>query len=183
MKQRGLTQRALLGAGVITISILLVGLISVLGDRTRFEALPTGDQLGQDSGEAFADYAVRAQDSLATAPADEQVYGLVTFTSALPPERASSALESLARINAVVPPDAAPIAVGEPQQGHDRSQIFEMAVRDRPISSVVARDEGETFRRLAERDDIATVEVLPADAVWGAFGIRPVDAGAAHGDE
>lgn len=182
MNQRSPMRRALVGLGAVAVITSLIVLISLLGDRTRFEALPTGDQLGQDSGEAFADYAVRAQDSLATAPADEQVYGLVTFTSALPPERASSALESLARINAVVPPDAAPIAVGEPQQGHDRSQIFEMAVRDHPISSVVARDDGETFRRLAERDDIATVEVLPADAVWGAFGIRPVDAGAAHGD-
>lgn len=159
----------------VVVGIIAFSLISLLGARTSFEPLPQGDQLGQDPGETFAEYTQRAADSLRSAPADEPVYALVTFETDLSPSDASRALEPLTRVSAVLTPDAAPRAVGEPATGRDRSGIFELAAGGSPITGAVVRDSGAAVRSIAQQDGIAVVETLPPDAVWGAFGVRPVE--------
>jgi len=77
----------------------------------------------------------------------------------------------------------------EPIAGEDRADVFQReldrigaslaGIGNVPtpelIDAAVVRDNGEVLRTLSERERIATVETLPADAAWGRFGVRPVE--------
>lgn len=164
---------AALIAGAVAVG-LLVALISMLGERTRFEEFPLGDQLGQDNGETFASYAERAADSLEAAPDTVPVFALVTFAETLTSGEASTVLEPVERVDAVIPPDAPLKPVGEPKNGRGRTEIFRISAGDE-LAGAVIRDTGDVLRDLASADMIAVIEALPSDAVWGAFGVRPVN--------
>lgn len=167
------------GAGVTLVAVavltgLLAALISLLGDATRFEPVPRGDQLGQETGESFREYTARADDSVSAAPAAEPVFALVTFADVLAPAEASKVLEPFARVNAVTPAEAAPKPAGEPSQGRDRTENIQLAAGDQVVGAIV-RDTGDVLRTAAHNPGIAALEALPPDAVWGAFGVRPVE--------
>lgn len=166
-------------AGVVIIAVaVLTGVFTVaiswLGAATTFEPVPRGDQLGQETGEDFNDYAARAADSLSAAPAGEPVYALLTFTGALSSAQASEALSPIGRVSAVIPDGSAPQPVGEPEAGGDRSEQFRFAAGDRIVGAVV-RGTGEVLRVVAQNPLIMVAETLPPDAVWGAFGVRQVE--------
>jgi len=173
MNRREFAAGAALILGAVAVGVL-VALISALGARTRFESVPLGDTLGQDNGETFAEYVERADRSLAEAPDDEPVFALVTFAADASAEQASAVLESVGRVDAVIPPNAPLKPVGEPKEGRDRTDIFRIAV-DGDIAGAVVHDTGDVLRALSSDDRIASVEALPADAVWGAFGVRSVN--------
>lgn len=173
MNRREFAAGASLVVGAVAVG-LLAALISLLGSRTRFEPVPVGDQLGQDNGETFAEYVERADASLDDAPGDAPVFALVTFAVEASPDEASAALESVNSVDAVIPPDAPLQPVGEPKEGRDRTDIFRIAV-DGDVVGAVVRDTGDALRALSSNERIATVEALPPDAVWGAFGVRPVN--------
>lgn len=165
------------GATLIAVAVLtgvLVAAVSWLGSATRFEPAPSGDQLGQETGESFSDYADRAAETLAAVPDGEPVFALVTFTGVLSPAEASKVLEPFARVNAVVPDGAAPKPVGEPAAGRDRTENIRLVADDRAVGAVVC-DTGRVLRAAAENPEVAALEALPPDAVWGAFGVRSVD--------
>ena len=159
---------------VLVVGALLIGAVALLGSRTGVDPVPHGDQLGQEAGESFDDYAARAASTLDSAPADEPAFALVTFSRELTPEQASAVLEPVARVSAVAAAGASPEPVGEPAAGRDRTEIFRIAVGEKIVGAVV-RDTGRALRFAAADERIAAVEVLPPDAVWGAFGMRPVD--------
>ncbi|GAB3694305.1 hypothetical protein [Corynebacterium nasicanis] len=175
-------------------ALAVVGLLGVLvlaffDDATHKPVPPQGDMLGTESGESFHAYSERASRSLLEAPADQPAYALVTFTHGLTPEEAGEALANVERVNAMVIEMAAPFPLPEPIVGADRADVFQreldrigsslagignVPVPER-IDAAVIRDNGEVLRTLSEKPDIATIEVLPADAAWGRFGVRPVE--------
>ena len=173
MNRREFAAGATLVVGTVTVG-LLVALISLLGTRTRFEPVPVGDQLGQDNGETFAAYLDRADASLEDAPGNAPVFALITFAADASAAQASAVLEPVGRVDALIPPDAPLTPVGEPKEGRDRTDIFRISV-DGDLAGAVVRDTGDTLRALSADERIAAVETLPPDAVWGAFGVRPVN--------
>jgi hypothetical protein len=182
----GVVQRVLAVFAVVALAGVLV--FAFLDDATHKPVAPQGDMLGMDSGESFGDYAARAQDSLLDAPADQPAFALLTFTEPLAPAEAADVLEPLGRVNAMIIALAAPFDLPEPVAGETREDVFQRqldriahslsGVGDVPvperIDAVVAYDTGEVLREVAEAPGIVTVEVLPPDAAWGRFGVRPV---------
>ncbi|WP_087117823.1 hypothetical protein [Corynebacterium urinipleomorphum] len=173
MSRREVTAGVVIIAVAVLTGVLAAG-ISWLGAATAFEPVPRGDQLGQETGEDFNDYAARATDSLAAAPAEVPVYALLTFTGVLSSAQASEALGSINRVSAVIPDGSAAQPVGEPKASRDRSEQFRFAAGDR-IAGAVVRDTGDVLRVVAQDPLIAAAETLPPDAVWGAFGVRQVE--------
>lgn len=123
-----------------------------------------GDRLGPEDGEE--NYTQRADDTLRTA--DEPAFALVMFDSAQSAHDAAEAVAQVQRVNAIVAGGAAPIAIGEPPAGQSRATIFQRAT-PQPIDTVIAYGTGDQLRAVAKQPAVLTVEVLPSDAVWGAF--------------
>lgn len=174
-------------------AVSLLGLVAVVfalsqSDRTSKPMNINGDMLGQDVSETREDYLVRAAESLAAAPAGQEAFGLITFTEPATPAEASVALQDLRRVNAMVMLSAAPMGIPEPVAGETRAEVFNREIdrvdhslagigeitAPREINAVVAWDSGEAFRRVSGAESVLAVEVLPADASWGRFGVRPV---------
>ncbi|WP_156806761.1 hypothetical protein [Corynebacterium capitovis] len=134
-------------------------------------------------GESREEYAQRAGQSLNDARAD--AFALVTFQGAVAFGEAQSALGFAARVDAVIFPSLPPRAVPEPVAGETRADVFgreaararqafpQAAVADQ-LAGAVVFGAGDELRRVAQSPFVATVEVLPPGAVWGAFGIAPV---------
>ncbi|RNE49472.1 hypothetical protein [Corynebacterium alimapuense] len=175
---------------ILAIVALLGALVlAFLDDATHKPVAINGDILGSVTDESFEDYRERAAESLAEAPATEPAYALVTFTEPLEPAAAAALLEPIDRVNAMVIALAAPFALPEPVAGETREDVFNREL-DRiaasmvgigdvasptRIDAVVVRDTGDALRSLAASEEIAVVEVLPPDASWGRFGVRPVE--------
>lgn len=174
----------------------VLGLIAVVlvlsqSDRTSQPMPANGDVLGQDNGESLESYVERAQRSLAEAAAGENAFGMVTFVEPLAPAPAAEVLSDLGRVNAMVMLSASPIAIPEPVAGETREDVFHRELdridrslagigditAPREINGVIAWDDGDAFRSVAADPAVLTAEVLPPDASWGRFGVRPVDVG------
>lgn len=132
-----------------------------------------GDALGTEQGETAPEYAARARQSFeqAAQEGEQAHFALVSFGHPLNPEEADAVLRPVWRVNAVIT-ELGANPVGEPAPGASRAEIFR---------GVSAHIEGavvyDTVAHLADVNDVTdvfAVEVLPADAVWGAFAIRPV---------
>lgn len=176
-------------AVVAILALIMVVLVLSQDDRTSRPMDPNGDLLGQDSSENLEQYLVRAEESLAAAPAEETAFALTTFTEPADPETAAAALAGVTRVSAMMLLSAAPISLPEPVAGMDRADVFNLHLdrvdhslsgigevrAPREINSVVVWDTGESLRDLAETPEVLAVEVLPPDASWGRFGVRPVD--------
>ena len=137
--------------------------IYLLGLNTGIDPHPMGDQRGPDNGESAREYEQRAQASLEEA--DEPAFALITFASPLDPADAADLLEDVRRVNQIIVADKAPISVGEMP---DRTQVF----GSEPLIAVVVWEGGNTLRSLVTDPRIATIDVLPPDAMWGTFGVR-----------
>ncbi|GAB2504117.1 hypothetical protein CATRI_08605 [Corynebacterium atrinae] len=174
--------------GAVAIIALVGALIfAFFDDATSKPLAPNGDIVGKEASEPYSVYAARAADSVAEA--HDPAYALVTFTHPLTPEEAQTALGSVGRVNAMVIASASPFPLPEPVDGASRASVFhtelgriaqmlsgvgQVPVPER-FDAVVVYDSGDALREVASHANIATVEVLPADASWGRFGVRPVD--------
>ncbi|MDO5511241.1 hypothetical protein [Corynebacterium sp.] len=172
-------------------ALAIVGLLGVLviaffDDATHKPVAPQGDMLGTELDESFQAYSERAETSLLDAPEDQPVYALVTFTTGLSPAASGEVLENVHRVNAMIVAMAAPFPLPEPIAGEDRGDVFQReldrigdSLQGVPspelIDAAVIRDNGDVLRSLSEHEEVATIEVLPADAAWGRFGVRPVE--------
>ncbi|AKK11440.1 hypothetical protein [Corynebacterium uterequi] len=166
----------------------VVGL--ALGGSHPAPPAPNGDTLGPDAGETPAAYAQRAQRSVdAVATVSEPVFGLIVFDAPLDAGSAASITEDVARVNAMLTVGARAEQLPEPLANEDRAAAYErgfdqlnrhLAGSDFPpieaMVGVVAYDTPQTFERIAEEEDVASVELLPPDAAWGRFGIKAVPA-------
>ncbi|MDR7329719.1 hypothetical protein [Corynebacterium guangdongense] len=185
----GTRRRLVLGSLAVLAALGVV--VYALVEALAWSPAPgrNGDMLGQDSGESYLQYQQRAAESLAGAPADEDVYALITFARPLEAAEAGVETEHLDRVNAMVVGMAAPYPLPEPVAGATRADVYTAqlgmiarqlsGIGDVPVpyqlTAVVARDDGETLRALAHAERVATVETLPPDAAWGWFGVSPVE--------
>lgn len=147
--------------------------------RTRPDR--NGDMLGQQTNESLSEYAQRASETLHLAPAEEDAFALVTFARPVSAAEAGNLTQQINRVSAMVVGMAAPIAVPEPVDGASRAQVYQQHLDrlaqpapDR-LTAVITYDTGQAHRELIDEPRVATVEVLPPDAAWNQFGIRPVE--------
>ncbi len=171
---------------VIALLVLLV--VASFDDRTAKPMPPNGDMLGMDAGETLAEYRERAAGTLAAAPADEEAFALVTFTGPLAPVEAARVLAPVGRVNALIVDLASPFDLPEPVAGETRVDVFERQLgrigdslagignvpTPEEFDAVVVWETGDVLREVAAAEPVAAVEVLPPDAAWGRFGVRPV---------
>lgn len=129
-----------------------------------------GDTLGMVEGEGWEEYEGRAAASLSQS--SEPAFALITFTRALSPGEASEAVASVQRVNGLMLSDAPLTPTPEPPPGQTRADVFARSTGD-GIRAVVAHDTGDAYRAVAVGADVAAVEVLPPDAVWGSFSVIP----------
>ncbi|WP_394284199.1 hypothetical protein [Corynebacterium sp.] len=176
---------------VILAALVAVGVVvfAYNDDATgRPVAEINGDMLGMEAEESFEEYEDRAAESLAAAPAEEEVFGLITFAEPLASPEADRVTDGLRRVNAMIIGMSAPYGLPEPTAGESRTDVFDRqfsriadsleGVGDVPVPErmtvVIAYDDGQALRAVAEDEDVASVETLPPDAAWGRFGVRPV---------
>lgn len=172
---------------VVAIILLIAGFIFAMNsDRTSKPMLINGDTLGAHSGETLEQYQARAAGTLAEASQTqaqetaEHAFGLVTFAEPLSASEAAELLAGLDRVNAVLTEqNLVPVAIPEPTANETRVDVFRRWVGDEQIIGVVAWATAEQFRDVAVNQHTFAVEVLPADAAWGRFGVRPVIVGGA----
>lgn len=175
-------------------ALLIVALYAV--GMSHAPATPTlqGDALGPDSGESAEEYSQRAAATLdsarrQSAPGDSHL-ALVAFAAPQSCGAAAFVYRDVPRVNAIVqeglPPKDTPEPVGETSAG--RSEVCEREARraaqresgadpvevQAPVrlAGAVVTADVETLSRLAESSPVRSVEVLPADAVWGAIAVR-----------
>ncbi|MDO4685112.1 MAG: hypothetical protein Q4A92_01070 [Corynebacterium sp.] len=146
----------------------LVALVLALGQSDRVSR-PTninGDSLGMDS-ETPENYQARARITLEEA--NEPAFAMITFTEALNPGEAGVLLEPIPRVNARLT-DTAIVPLPEPVKGKTRADVL----GNEPIPGVIVYAPGDVLRKVAKDSRVFAIEVLPPDAAWGRFGIRPV---------
>lgn len=176
-------------AAKATAAVVVAGMIGLVAyaavdDATSRPMSIAGDQLGQDPGESFSSYRERAADSLAAAEEGEESFALITFARPLTARGASDLLSDIERVNTMMVGQAVPLALPEPVDGATRADVFAQqfdlldsflgpAPAPYQLTAVTAYDDPAAFRALDGHDDVAAVEVLPPDAMWGNFGIRP----------
>lgn len=177
---------AVLLAVLVALGVVVFAWYDDATDRPA--ASTNGDMVGMESGESFSEYQERSATSLAAAPAGEAVFALITFTRPLDSAGAEQITADLDRVNAMLIGMSAPYSLPEPVAGESRAEVFERqfgriadslaGVGEVPVpvrmTAVIAYDEGEALRGIAGAEEVAAVEVLPPDAAWGRFGVRPV---------
>lgn len=168
----------LLIAALSLIALIAAVVVLSQADYVSKPMAINGDQVGQHSEESLADYQSRALESVEAA--DSPAFALVTFRHSLDPDAAGRLLEKakMNRVNAALSNTGLPIDLPEPIAGSSRGQTLreQLTLHQLPpeLRAVVVYDNGEQLRALAQVPEVFTVEVLPADAAWGRFGIRPV---------
>ena len=153
-------------AGVSMATIIALVFAFGHSDRVSKPMNINGDIVGMD-GETPAAYQQRARATLETA--DTPAFALITFTEPLSAAEAARILEPLPRVNARVT-DTIVVPLPEPVAGATRADVF----GSDSIPGVVAYAPGDALRKVAQNERVFAIEVLPADAAWGRFGIRPV---------
>ncbi|AKE41543.1 putative secreted protein [Corynebacterium kutscheri] len=158
---------------------LLVAVVLARNSDIRSQPMSiNGDTLGRDTSETQAEYLQRASKSLVEA--EEKAFALVIFNHAITPSVAGRILEtiSLERVDAALPVATTAIALPEPTVGTSRADVLatQLAMVNAPefIEAVIVYDTGDNLRELAVVPGVESIEVLPSNAVWGAFGIRQV---------
>lgn len=128
-----------------------------------------GDTLGPQAGETDPAYLERAEASL---DHDEASFALVSFAHPLDAEEAAVALQPAPRVSAVLETGRAPIVVPEPSIGNLRIDVLRSATTQ-PITGAVVHAPRAALRQIQADYRVRAVEMLPADAVWGAFALTP----------
>ncbi|MCI1256503.1 MAG: hypothetical protein LKG15_07430 [Corynebacterium provencense] len=176
--------------------VILMGVALVALSNSERMSRPTavnGDSLGPESGESLPAYAVRASETLTdgeAGPADSVRWALVTPEEPLDVAGLTTLFRPFAgvadlRVSTLLV-GGVQWPVPEPAVGHRREDVF-IAVRDRAAASAGVGVEDPSLRvtgvlvharvpvlqDLAAARGVLAVEALPADAVFGRFGVRP----------
>lgn len=175
-----------LGKVILIIAVVcVVGVVLVrLADSDRVaKPMPVnGDSLGFSTGETSVDYLQRADHSVAQSA--DPAFALVTFTSQIEVGLATQIVEPMGRVDAVVLASGQILPVPEPTANETRGDVFDRSIDqknpDRDLSTpelidaAVVYGPGAQLREVHANANVFAVEVLPADAAWGRFGIRPL---------
>lgn len=164
--------------GFFVLLILVVWALS-WSDRTAKPMPPNGDVLGPEAGESAEAYEYRVHESLETALRDwpeESSWAMIAFQEPVDAMTAGEVTADILRVSAAVSNGEAPVVLPEPVAGTSRRDVFErvgMGHVESPISALIVWDRPRALRAVAERQSVLSVEILPPDAQWGRFGVRP----------
>lgn len=169
---------AIAAAAVLGASIFAVGAL-----HPPVQPVVQGDTLGPFNGEPAEHYAARAAASLEALGEDGLDHlALVSFATPLSCDRAAAAYEAAPRVNAIVPQGLPHKDTPEPVSGSSRAEVCERELQRaalrahtapadaRVVGAIITADTA-TLAGIAAGPDIAAVEALPADAVWGAIAV------------
>ncbi|MDO4761416.1 MAG: hypothetical protein Q4A31_05815 [Corynebacterium sp.] len=167
----------------ITSLVIIFSAVVYMGDKD-YVAKPMGigsDTLGPDSDETFSEYHQRSLSTVATALEEhphDHAYGLVCFNQQLSAPDAAATVAKLQRINGLqiggypIVGIPAPVNIGLAQHFVQQAELKRLDSND--IRCVVAHDEPTQFSALQSDPRVASIEVLPPDAAWGRFSVKPV---------
>lgn len=175
-----------LAAALAGAALAVAGIYAVGAHTPAAPSVVQGDTLGRQPGESEGEYEARARASLSESP--DPSFALVTFRNPLAPVEAARAVAPVERVSGLLPIDAPLKPIPEPPAGETRADVFAreaereadagrangVALDASEIAAVVVRADGRTLSELAAEPEVAAVEALPADAVWGTFGVSPV---------
>ncbi|WP_297009463.1 hypothetical protein [uncultured Corynebacterium sp.] len=177
----------------VSVACLVALVVTVVAlsnsDRLSRPTAVNGDVLGPETGESTGDYLSRAADTLASTTGDAPRWALVSpdgpadvaaltaVFSDQPDLRVSTLLAG-----------GVQWALPEPAVGHRREDVF-IGARQRVAASAGVPDTDEALRitgvivhgtpaelhAVASTPGVRAVEPLPADAVYGRFGVRPLE--------
>ncbi|SPJ41136.1 hypothetical protein CHUV2995_01947 [Corynebacterium diphtheriae subsp. lausannense] len=162
---------------LLSIAVLMLGVMVLsASDKTAKPMNMNGDQLGRNRDETSQDYANRAQKSLEMA--SEPAFALVAFPRLIDANTAGDIAEKagIMRVNAVLLGRGPALDLPEPTGNANRGRVISEQCRMRggdpeTIAALVVYAPGDQLRRVAASKRVATVEVLPPDAVWGRIGL------------
>lgn len=169
---------AIAAAAVLGASIFAVGAL-----HPPVPPVVQGDTLGPFNGEPAEHYAARAAASLEALGEDGLNHlALVSFTTPLSCDLAAAAYEAAPRVNAIVPQGLPHKDTPEPVFGSSRAEVCERELQraalrahaeptDARVVGAIITADSATLAHIAAGPDIAAVEALPADAVWGAIAV------------
>ena len=165
---------AIAAAAVLGASIFAVGAL-----HPPVPPVVQGDTLGPFNNEPAEHYAARAAASLEALGEDGLDHlALVSFTTPLSCDLAAAAYEAAPRVNAIVPQGLPHKDTPEPVSGSSRAEVCErelqraaLRAHTAPVVGAIITADTATLASIAAGPDIAAVEVLPADAVWGAIAV------------
>lgn len=185
----------------LSVLCLLVLVVSVfaLANSVRMSRpmAINGDTLGPETSESVDDYVRRAAASIADASDDQPRWAMVSpdAPADVPTLSAIFADHPALRVSTLLA-GGAQWPVPEPAIGHRREDVF-AAVRDRilatslfpggaediGITGIIVRGTPEELAAVADTPGVKAVEALPPDAVYGRFGMRPMDSVYGAGEE
>lgn len=139
-----------------------------------------GDELGRDNDETLTDYVQRVQQGFSAAAPGDEVYALVTFRQPLTAQAAGAVVQNIARVNAFEVGFAPVVGIPEPVKGVNRgdSLVHHITLKQMnplDVRGLVVHDSVEKLHVLAKNSKVLAIEVLPPDATWGSFAVRPVN--------
>ncbi len=169
---------AIAAAAVLGASIFAVGAL-----HPPVPPAVQGDTLGPFNNEPAEHYAARAAASLEALGEDGLDHlALVSFTTPLSCDQAAATYEAAPRVNAIVPAALPYKDTPEPVSGSSRAEVCERELQraalrahtapaDARVVGAIITADSATLASIAALPDIAAVEALPADAVWGAIAV------------
>lgn len=160
-------------APVVAAALAVAGLWAVGAVNPPATPVMQGDELGARQGESQQQYAQRAA---ATLDHEEASFALVTFSRPVSAETAVEALAAAPRVSALVVLGQAPVVVPEASTGKTRLDVLRSAT-DSPLSAAVVFATRGQLEQISADNAVLAVEMLPADAVWGAFALTPSTTG------
>lgn len=167
-----LVAAAVLGAGIFAIGAL----------HPPVPPVVQGDTLGPFAGEPAEHYAARTAASLEALDDGLDHLALVSFTTPLSCDQAAATYEAAPRVNAIVPAALPYKDTPEPAAGASRAEVCERELQrallsahaasaDARVVGAIITADTPTLAGIATLPDVAAVEALPADAVWGAIAV------------
>lgn len=160
-------------APVVAAAVVVAGLWAVGAANPPATPVMQGDELGARQGESQQQYSQRAA---ATLDHEEASFALVTFSPPVGAETAVEALSAAPRVSALVVPGQTPVVVPEASTGKTRLDVLRSATGS-PLSAAVVFATRGQLEQISADNAVLAVEMLPADAVWGAFAITPSTTG------
>ena len=165
---------------VVSVAALVVLITATAGQHHTPPPRLVGDELGRDNDETLTDYVQRAQHGFSTAAPGDEVYALVTFRQPLTAQAAGAVVQNIARVNAFEVGFAPVVGIPEPVKGVNRgdSLVHHITLKQMnplDVRGLVVHDSVEKLHVLAKNSKVLAIEVLPPDATWGSFSVRPVN--------
>ncbi|AKK03501.1 hypothetical protein CEPID_08255 [Corynebacterium epidermidicanis] len=172
-------RKTVAGLAALIIVVAIVG--AGFDDNTSKPMLRNGDQLGMEPNESFSQYQQRVVGSL---DRDGDGWALVTFDHPLTVEEAGrvTATWNIQRVSSLTLTQAKPVAIPEPIAPETRADVVRRTADSSPevaggISGALVFARLAQLRTLAQEPTVVAIEVLPRDAAFGRFGVRPVVVG------